>query len=78
MLNQVILVGKAVEEIEKKSVLLEIEEETIEVFLEGDILKQAKQYVKEGSTVGVSGKLTTFDGELFIVAKKITFIQGEK
>jgi single-stranded DNA-binding protein len=90
MLNQVILVGKVVEDIdvnllsnEKSKLVIEVEVKNdnqtmcidrIPCMLSNELALRVSDYCKVGMTVGVKAKIRIVKGEIEIQIEKITFI----
>lgn len=92
MLNQMVLVGRLVEQptMEEKGTTItlavprsfknaqgEYETDFIPVQLWNDVARQTCEYCKKGDLVGIKGRLQTND-KLFVVAEKVTFLSSNK
>lgn len=93
MLNQVVLVGRIVEEVQKeergykmrlaiprsfKNAEGEYETDFIEVQMLNNIGESVRDYCKKGDIVGVKGRLQTGLNNLVeVVAEKVTFLSSK-
>lgn len=82
MLNRVILVGK-VEEVHKNKISISIkyrdDMQVIPVTLDDNLMKNTKDYIKKGGTIGIKAHLEHIDKDdvlkkVVVIAEKITFI----
>lgn len=81
MLNQIVLVGK-VNSLDDD--MLEIKVSRPEgsyipadefwVVLSDNISEKVHEYIKEGDTVGIKGRLENWKGKILIKAEKVTFL----
>lgn len=93
MLNQVILVGRIVEEVQKeergykmrlaiprsfKNAEGEYETDFIEVQMLDNVGDSVKEYCKKGDIVGVKGRLqSSLNNLVEVVAEKVTFLSSK-
>lgn len=83
MLNQIILVGK-VNSLDDN--MLEVKVSRPEnscisadefwVVLSDNISERVHEYIKEGDTVGIKGRLENWKGKVIIKAEKVTFLSA--
>lgn len=93
MLNQVILVGKLVNELELKEgengqniITLSIprnsdglyETDLINCVLFGNIAKNTAEYCNKGDTIGIKGRMQNENGQQVVIAEKVTFLSSKK
>lgn len=82
MLNQIVLVGRISEikeEDDKVNLKLNVktkdfQDELFDVTLTGNIGKNVIQNCPDDSIVGVKGRMTHEDGNMIILAEKVTFL----
>lgn len=93
MLNQVVLVGRLVNDIEDKeseNVVItlavgrslknengEYDTDFIKILVRGIIAKNTAEYCKKGDILGVKGRIQSDGKEQVIVAEKITFLSSK-
>lgn len=93
MLNQVVLVGKAVEEIKttenQATIVIAVsrsfkneeglyESDNIPVVLYNGIMQNAKEYCNKGTLIGIKGRIQMIDNSITIIAERITFLSSKK
>ena len=87
MLNQVILVGRLVNDVNDDVMELSVnrvnkneegiyESDIIPMVVWNGITKQMKEYCKKGDLIGVKGRLEMRDGKAIVVGEKITFLSS--
>lgn len=93
MLNQVVLVGRLVNDIEDKeseNVIITLavgraykneeggyDTDFINVVISGTIAKNTAEYCKKGDILGVKGRVQSDGKEQLIIAEKITFLSSK-
>lgn len=89
MLNQIVLVGRIVENEEEGYITIAVsrcfkneegiyETDNIKCRLMGQIEKNTKEWTEKGDLIGIKGRLQTEEGTLYVIAEKITFLSSEK
>jgi len=93
MLNQLVLVGRLTEtptlENETSTIILavqrpyknengEYETDFIKCTLIGNVASNTTEYCRKGDMIGVKGRLQSRDGQLEVVADKVTFLATKK
>ena len=93
MLNQVILVGRLIENPinEENKIIItigvnrafknengEYETDVISCVLWEGIAKSATEYLVVGDVIGIRGRLQTINDKLIVVANKVTFLSAKK
>ena len=87
MLNNFVLVGRLMEEIEDSNIKVSVsrlyknedgnyENDIIEVFITDNILGNMKEYCTKGSLLGIKGRIESKEDKMILVADKITFLQS--
>ena len=81
MLNQIVLVGKMSEIKEqdgKVNLKLNVQNELVDVTLTEHLGKSVLEYCQNDSVLGIKGKITYEDGNMIILAEKVTFLAPKK
>lgn len=89
MLNQLVLVGRIVENEEEGYITIAVprnfkneegiyDTDNIKCKVIGQVEKNTKEWTKKGDLIGVKGRLQTEEGTLYVMAEKITFLSSEK
>ena len=89
MMNTLMLIGRVVKELQDDKIVIatnrttknengEYETDFFPITLWQGIKEQVKEYCKKGCLVGIRGKLQTKDGEILIIAEKMTFLSSTK
>ena len=93
MLNQIVLVGKVVEEIKttenQATIVIAVsrnfkneeglyESDNIPVIVWNGIIEQTKDYCRKGDTIGIKGRIQMIDNNVTIIAERITFLSSKK
>lgn len=93
MLNQIVLVGKVVEEIKttenQSTIVISVlrsfkneeglyESDNIPVVLYNGIAQNAAEYCNKGTLIGIKGRIQMIDNNITIIAEKITFLSSKK
>jgi hypothetical protein len=88
MLNQLVLVGR-IKKVEDNTITLSIprnyknnegiyETDLIPIILPESILEKSKEYCKIDDVVGVKGRLETKEGNIIVIAEKMTFLSSNQ
>lgn len=91
MLNQVVLVGRLVEEIkeERNDVVIAVyrafkneegiyEQDIVPIQIWGGIRDKCKEYLHKGDLLGIRGRIETKEDKIVIIAEKVTFLSSKK
>ena len=93
MLNQIVLVGRVVEEINttenQATIVISVsrsfkngeglyESDNIPIVLYNGIAQNAAEYCTKGTLIGIKGRIQMIDNNITIIAEKITFLSSKK
>lgn len=89
MLNQIVLVGRIIENEEKGYITIAVpryfkneegiyETDYIKCKINGKIEKNTKEWIKKGDTIGIKGRLQTENDTLYVIAEKVTFLSSKR
>lgn len=89
MLNQIVLVGRIIENEEEGYITIavpryfkneegEYDTDYIKCKVMGYIEENTKEWTKKGDIIGVRGRLQEEEGTLYVIAEKVTFLSSKK
>lgn len=89
MLNQIVLVGRIIENEEEGYITIavpryfkneegEYDTDYIKCKVIGHIEENTKEWTKKGDIIGVRGRLQEEEGTLYVIAEKVTFLSSKK
>lgn len=88
MLNQIVLVGRIIENEEEGYITIAVpryfkneegiyETDNIKCKVMGQVEKNTKEWTKKGDLIGIKGRLQTEEETLYVMAEKITFLNSK-
>lgn len=89
MLNQIVLVGRIIENEEKGYITIavpryfkneegEYDTDYIKCKVTGHVEENTKEWTKKRDIIGIRGKLQEEEGTLYVIAEKVTFLSSKK
>ena len=89
MLNQIVLVGRIIENEEEGYITIavprnfkseegEYDTDYIKCKVMGHVEKNTKEWTKKGDTIGIRGRLQEEEGTLYVMAEKVTLLSSKK
>ena len=89
MLNQIVLVGRIIENEEKGYITIavpryfkneegEYDTDDIKCKVTGHVEENTKEWTKKRDIIGIRGRLQEEEGTLYVIAEKVTFLSSKK
>ena len=89
MLNQIVLVGRIIENEEKGYITIavpryfkneegEYDTDYIKCKVTGHVEENTKEWTKKRDIIGIRGRLQEEEGTLYVIAEKVTFLSSKK